>query len=191
MTLETKKFKNRFTDEKVLAVRFTGKQDQIIEILEWVIDNGGRAQGDVLLDGNLDLKVYERGVGMIKVKPGEFVVQSESGFEVHPVMTFTQLHEKVIPIMKVIRKPEVLDAMQFTGDIENENEIDEWLKSYGHVGSYRHNIPATTITYYRIEMADGLGSIDILLNNWMVIKTGEEIISLTNDEFLSTYQRVN
>lgn len=190
MTLETKKFKNRFTDELVLAIRFTGKQDTIIEILDWVINNDGRAQGDILASGDLELKVHERGVGMIKVKPGEWIVKTGSGFEIYPVMTFTQMHEKVTPVMRVIKMPTILEAMQFTGDIENEKELAAWLKESNHIGSYRHTVQDTMVTYYRIELSNGQGSIDIRLNNW-VIKSENELMSVTNNDFLEFYQRVN
>lgn len=187
--LELKKFQSRFTSEGVLAVRFTGKQDQIIDIINWVIDSGGRAQGNVRMDGGLDLMVYEGGVGLIKVKLGEFVIKTSTSFEIHPVLTFTQMYQKVDPVMKVIRKPEVLEAMQFTGDIENENEIEEWLKASNHIGSYRHSIPGTTIVYYRIELAYNAGSIDIRLGNW-IVKIRDGIQSYNETEFEAVYQRV-
>lgn len=187
--LETKKFQSRFTNEKVIAVRFTGNQDQLIDILNWVIDNGGRAQGDVRVDPGLDLKVYEGGTGMITVKPGEFVVKTETSFEVHPVLTFTQLYQKVTPVTKVIRKPLVFEAMQFTGGIENENEIEEWLKESNHKGTFRHAIPGTTIVYYRIELADGMGSTDVPLNHW-VVKVGTELHLFSNDEYVDQFQEV-
>lgn len=188
--IETQKFKNRFTYEIILAVRFTGKQEQLIDILDWVIDNGGRAQGNIRADDGLDLMVHEKGVGLVKVKPGEFVVQSESGFEVYPVLSFTQMHEKVASIVQVIKQPVVLEAMQFDGGAENENEIEKWLAESKHKGSYRHTIPGTTITYYRIEMSGDSGSIDIKLNNW-IVKSEDELLSMTNDEFVAEYQRVN
>lgn len=185
--LETKKFKNRFTNENVLAVRFTGKQDQVIDILNWVIDNGGRAQGDIRADDGLDLKVHERGVGLIHVKPGEYVIKTDAGFEIHPVLTFTQVYKKVSPVMTVIKKPIILEAMQFTGDIENENEIEAWLAQDKIVGTFRHSIPGTTVTYYRIELS--YGSIDVPLSSW-IVKNGIDISVYNETEFAAVYQEV-
>ena len=187
--IETQKFKNRFTDETVLAVRFTGKQEQLVDILDWVIDNDGRAQGNIRADDGLDLMVHERGVGLIKVKPGEYIVKSESGFDVYPVLTFTQMHEKVASVVQVIKQPVILEAMRFDGGVENENEIEKWLAESNHKGTFRHHIPGTTITYYRIEMSGDSGSIDIKLGNW-IVKSGDDILSLTNDEFIDEYQKV-
>lgn len=187
--IETRKFKNRFTDEEVLTVRFTGKQDQLIDILDWVIDNGGRAQGNIRADEGLDLMVHESGIGLIKVKPGESIVKSESGFEVHSPITFPQVYTKVSSIIQVIEKPVVLEAIQFDGSKQNEIDISQWLSESKFVGKFKHTIPGTARTYYRIEFVETKGLIDILLNNW-IVKSGNELLSLTNDEFLSTYQKV-
>lgn len=192
--VETQKFQHRFTDEEVLVVRFTGKQDQLIDILDWVIDSGSRAQGNIRADEGLDLMIHERGVGLVKVKPGEFVVKSESsGFEILAPLAFSQMYEKVSPVLHIIEKPVVLEAMKFEGGRENESDIKVWLNesNRNHVGMYIHTIPGTTRTYYRIL----LGSkddvmIDILLNNWIVL-SGDEILSLTDEEFLETYQKVS
>jgi hypothetical protein len=190
MPIETQKFKNRFTDEVVQVVRFTGNQDQLIYILDWVIDGGGRAQGNIRADDGLDLMVHERGVGLIKVKPGEFIVKSESGFEIYPVLTFTQMHEKTSSVMKVIQKPQIFEAMRFEGGLENEDEIKKWLGESNHVGLFKHTIPGTTKVYYRIELANGVDKIDIQLNNW-IVKLENEILSLTDEKFFSIYQKVD
>jgi hypothetical protein len=185
--LETQKFTNRFTNEDILAVRFTGETYQVIDILNWVIDNGGRAQGDIRADDGLDLKVHERGVGLIQVKPGEYVIKTDAGFEIHPVLTFTQVYKKVSPVMTVIKKPIVLEAMQFVGGIENENELEEWLAQDNIVGTFRHSIPGTTVTFYRIGMTYGL--IDVPLNNW-IVKTGIDVSIYNEAEFAAVYQEV-
>lgn len=187
--LEIKKFQSRFTNENVEAVRFTGKQDQLLDILDWVINNDGRAQGNVRQDPGLDLLVHEHGIGLITVKPGEFIVKTESGFEVCPVLQFSQVYKKVSPVIKVIRKPLVFESMQFTGGIENENEIEEWLKASSHKGTFRHAIPGTTITYYRIELADGMGSTDVPLNHW-IVQVGSEIQLFSNEEYIDQFQEV-
>lgn len=194
MTIETQKFQHRFTDEEVLSVRFTGKQDHLIDILDWVIDSGGRAQGDIRMDGGLDLMVHERGVGLVKVKAGEFVVKSESsGFEILAPLAFSQMYEKVDTVIKVIVKPVILEAMHFDGTSQNESDISEWLAKSNHVGKFKHTVPGTTRTYYRIDQAKNVGMIDIALNNW-IVKTDDDItpiLSLTNDEFITTYQQVS
>lgn len=189
--VETQKFKSRFTDEVVLSVRFTGKQDQLIEILDWVIESGGRAQGNIRADEGLDLMIHERGVGLIKVKPGELIIKSESGgFEIHSVLTFTQMYEKVAPVIRVIEKPVILEAMQFDGGIQNEKDILEWLATSNHVGKFKHTIPGTSRVYYRIEMANSLGLIDIPLNSW-IVKSGDTLRTMSNEEFFSTHQRID
>jgi hypothetical protein len=187
--LALKKFKNRFTDEMVLAINFTGKQDQLLNILDWVIDSGGRAQGNVRVDDGLDLMIHEKGVGLVHVKPGDYISKTTSGFEIYPVMTFTRMHQKVDPVVQVIKKPVVFEAMQFTGDIENQAEIDEWLAKDGIAGSYKHNIPGTMIIYYRINYSDGSGAIDIKLGNW-IVKRQNDIESYTEAEFAAIYQKV-
>ncbi|QED11616.1 hypothetical protein PP914_gp127 [Arthrobacter phage Qui] len=190
--IETQKSKNRFTEEEVRAVRFTGSQDQLVDILDWVIEHGGRAQGDLRSDGGLDLMVHERGVGLVKVKPGEFVVKSESsGFEVLPMLAFTQTYKKVASVVKVIQKPIVIEAMQFDGSKQNEKELKEWLAEDQHSGKYIHTIPGTSRTYYRIEMSESAGLIDIVLNNW-IVKVDDELPlrSMTDEEFADAYQRV-
>jgi hypothetical protein len=190
MTLEFKKYKSRFTNEQILAVHFSGKETQFLEILDWVLDNGGQARGEPRFDGKLDLQIFEVGTGMVTVNPGEWVIKTDSQFEIHPIATFTQMYQKVDPVMQVIKKPEVMGAMQFTGDIENENELEEWLRMHGHRGTFRHSIPGTTITYYRIEVSDGMGSIDIPLNDWVLIYGGN-LIWMPNKDFIEKYQRVN
>lgn len=187
--METKKYHNRFTEEVVAAVRFTGKQEHIIEILDWVIDNDGRAQGQINEDTTLTLQVHERGIGFVIVKPGEWVIKTDSGFEVIPVLQFSQLYKKVSPVIKVMPTPQFFEAIHFTGGVENENDIDEWLAKYKITGSYRHAVPGTTIEYYRVEMPDGLGSIDIRLGNWLV-RVGDYIQSISPEELDTIFQRV-
>lgn len=190
MRLETKKFVSRFTEEPVEAVRYTGKTDQMYDIMDWVIDNKGRAQGNIRTDQGMDLVVHERGVGFVTVKPGEYVVKMNDGsFEIIAVLAFSQMYKRVSPIIKVIRNPAVLESMRFTGGKENEEEIEEWLNTHGHRGVRRHSIPGTTITYYRIEMSEGHGAIDIALNNWIVLENGV-VNSVTHEDYLNSYQKV-
>lgn len=189
MTLEFKKYTSRFTKDPVTAVFFDNKGNQFFEIVDWVIDNGGRGHGEPRQDGQLDLKIYEAGIGMVTVKLGEWVVKTDSGFEVTPPNVFTQMYEKVDPVIKLIKKPEVMEAVQFTGDLENESELKEWFATHGHTGAFRHTIPGTTVTYYRVDLADGVGSIDIPLGDWVLIHAGE-ITLISNDELVEKYQRV-
>lgn len=182
--LKIEKFQSRFTSEQVEVVRFTGEAEQTIDILNWVVDNDGRAQGEPRQDGHLDLKVHERGVGLVLVKPGEYVMKTNSGFEVHPVLALTSAYQKVAPVTKVIKKPVVYEAMQFTGGIENESELEEWLKAAGYHGTFRHAIPGTTITYYRIETPSG--SRDVPLNSW-IVKSEYDFNNYTDAEFAAVY----
>jgi hypothetical protein len=187
--LEAKKFQSRFTDEMVDAVRFTGDQEQLIDILNWVTDNGGRAQGEFRDIPGMDLKVHERGVGLVLVKPGEYILKTGTGFEVHPVLAFSQMYKKVSPVSTIIKKPVVLEAMQFTGGVENENDLEAWLAESNHKGTFRHSIRGTTIRFYRIELADGSGSIDIPLNSW-IVKVGSDLKDYNEAEYAAVYQEV-
>jgi hypothetical protein len=187
--IETQKFKSRFTDDLVEVVRFKGSS-HLIDIMDWIIDSGSRAQGDIRPDGELDLMVHERGIGLVKVKRGDYITKSsDSGFEVHSPLTFTQMYERVSPVLKIIKKPVVLEAMYFDGGVENEAEIKKWLAESDYcVGLYKHNIPGTTRTYYRISMSNDR-VIDIALNNWIVKTEDADILSLTDAEMIKEYQR--
>jgi hypothetical protein len=132
------------------------------------------------------LQVHERGVGMVNVKPGDTVVKTESGFEVHPIVPFNQMFIKLAPILKVTDIPKYYEAIQFMGGPDNEKDITDWLNLSGLPSSFRHG-DEDTAPYLRVELTDG--SNDVPLNHWLV-KTESEMLFFDTKEFTSRFLEV-